>query len=172
MPRFDPPGLDAYLEEEKAQTNIRGKEIIDRIEKTLQKVIIDELKREMPEGDDWWTLGVPQAVRLKVSQKHEQDDRQRGGLEYYFDLIEYSKIALHNWELFQPILGYGTGGRDKQLSWMNFVNIKRNIVSHPSSAKTLTLDEISQLEEYERWLDERLADLAVAEPQASSAAVT
>jgi len=36
-----------YLQEEKAETNKRGKEIIDHIEVTLQKLIIEELKRNM-----------------------------------------------------------------------------------------------------------------------------
>jgi DGQHR domain-containing protein len=123
IPTFSPDGLDKYLADEKAETNTRGKSIIEFIEKTLQKIVIDELKSEMPEGEDWWILGVPKPVRQKVTQKYEDDDHQRGGYEYYFDLVDYPKIAHHNWTIFQPILGYGTGGKDKQLSWLNFVNL-------------------------------------------------
>jgi DGQHR domain-containing protein len=162
IPHFNPEGLDRYLADEKAETNTRGKEIIEGIERTLQKVVLDELKREMPDGDDWWTLGVPKTVRLKVMQKYEEDDRQRGGYECYFDLIDYPKIAAHRWELFQPILGYGTGGKEKQLSWLNFINLKRNIVAHPSSGKTLTIDELNQLEEYTAWLTQKIGELANA----------
>jgi DGQHR domain-containing protein len=170
IPSFNPEGLDKYLDEEKAETNTRGKEIIDQIEKTLQNVVLDELKREMPDGDDWWTLGVPKAVRLKVMQKYEEDDRQRGGYECYFDLIDYPKIASHKWELFQPILGYGTGGKEKQLSWLNFVNLKRNIVSHPSSGKTLTIDELSQIEQYGHWLNQRINELTNGTTHTTAAA--
>lgn len=160
IPSFNPEGLDRYLAEEKAETNTRGKSVVESIEKTLQKVVIDELKREMPEGEDWWTLGVPKAVRLKVTQKYEEDDHQRGGYEYYFDLIDYQKIALAQWSLFQTILGYGTGNKEKQVSWINYVNLKRNIVSHASSGKTLSADELNQLENYERWLTQRIGEMA------------
>ena len=159
IPTFNPDGLDEYLSDEKAETNTRGKSIIEFIEKTLQKIVLDELKSEMPEGEDWWILGVPKPVRQKVTQKYEEDDHQRGGYEYYFDLVDYPKIAQHNWQVFQPILGYGTGGKDKQLSWLNFVNLKRNIAYHASSAKTLTIDELSQLEQYAEWLRQRKGEL-------------
>ena len=159
IPTFDPDGLEKYLTDEKAETNTRGKGVVESIEKTLQRVIVEELKREMPEGEDWWTLGVPKPVRLKVTAKYEEDDHSRGGYEYYFDLVDYPKIALHQWNLFQPLLGYGTGGKDKQLSWMNFVNLKRNIVSHASSGKTLSADDLNQLEQYEQWLTQKLSDM-------------
>jgi DNA sulfur modification protein DndB len=159
---FNPEGLDKYLAEEKAETNTHGKSVVESIEKMLQNVVIDELKREMPEGEDWWTLGIPKAVRLKVTQKYEEDDHQRGGYEYYFDLIDYQKIALGQWPLFQSILGYGNGSKEKQLSWVNYVNLKRNIVSHASSGKTLSMDELHQLEEYERWLTQKIGEMASA----------
>jgi DGQHR domain-containing protein len=154
IPGFNPPGLDQFLQQEKAQTNVRAKEIIDDIERRLQKVILEELRREC--GDDesgWWMLGVPKTVRLKVSQRFEEEGGQRGGKENYFDLIDYSKIATQNWQLLEPILAYGkTGSKDKRLSWLNFVNEKRNVVAHPSAAVTLTLEELAQLEEYHSWL--------------------
>ena len=95
IPSFNPEGLDRYLADEKAETNTQGKSIIESIEKTLQKIVLDELKSEMPEGEDWWILGVPKPVRQKVIQKYEENDHQRGGYEYYFELVDYSKIALH-----------------------------------------------------------------------------
>jgi DGQHR domain-containing protein len=172
IPSFNPEGLDKYLAEEKDETNTRGKSVIEFIEKTLQKIVLDELMSEMPEGEDWWLIGVPKLVRQKVTQKYEDDDHQRGGYEYYFDLIDYPKIALHNWQIFQPILGYGSGGKEKQLSWLNFVNLKRNIVSHASSGKTLTIEELDQLEQYGEWLRQKKGELmdtihGAAEPHGS-----
>jgi hypothetical protein len=159
IPEFNPPLLDQFLQQEKAQTNIRAKEIIDRIERKLQDVVLEELRRECGEDEaGWWMVGVPKPVRLKVSQRFEEEGGLRGGKEHYFDLIDYSKIALQNWQLFESILAYGkTGSKEKRLSWLNFVNEKRNIVSHPSSAVTLTLDELGQLEEYERWMDAQIS---------------
>jgi hypothetical protein len=35
---------------------------------------------------------------------------------------------------------------------MDFINEKRKIVAHPSSAVTLSLEDLSQLQEYDKWL--------------------
>jgi DGQHR domain-containing protein len=156
IPDFNPPGLEQFIQQEKAQTNANAKDIIDHIERTLQRVILEELRRECGQDESgWWMLGIPKAVRLKVSQKFEEEGGQRGGKEYYFDLIDYSKIALENWKLFEPLLAYGKSGssKEKRLSWLNFVNEKRKIVAHASAAVTLTFEDVAQLEEYKRWLD-------------------
>ena len=79
---FDPPGLREFMETEKAQTNIKAKAIIDRIEKILQTTILEELRREF--GSDktqWWTEGIPKSIRTKVSLRSEEDDFKRGGKE-------------------------------------------------------------------------------------------
>jgi DGQHR domain-containing protein len=158
IPSFNPSGLDQFIQQEKAQTNIRGKEIIDRIERTLQKVVLEELREECGEDESgWWMLGVPKPVRLKVSERFEQDEGKRGGKENYFDLIDYAKIALQNWATFEPILAYEkTGNKEKRIHWLNVINEKRNIISHPSSAITLTVEDLAALEGYERWLDAKL----------------
>jgi DNA sulfur modification protein DndB len=157
IPDFAPSGLDEFIQQEKAQTNIRGKEIIDHIERTLHKVVLEELRRECGEEETgWWMTGVPQPVRLKVSERFEKDEGKRGGKENYFDLIDYSKIALQNWPLFEPILAYEkSGSKEKRVHWLNVVNEKRNIVSHPSAAITLTVADLSTLEDYYRWLTEK-----------------
>lgn len=159
IPTFNPPKLDEFLELEKAQTNRQAKEIIDRIETTLQKVVLEELRREItgPDESQWWMDGVPKTVRLKVAQRLEDDDGKRGGRENYFDLIDYRLIALDNWGIFEPILAYGKiGNKDKKTGWMAFINEKRKIVSHASSAVTLSLEDLSRLQEYENWLSQRI----------------
>jgi DNA sulfur modification protein DndB len=151
---FNPQGLDQFIQQEKAQTNIRGKEIIDRIERTLQKVVLEELRSECGEEETgWWMTGVPKPVRVKVSQRFEEDEGKRGGKENYFDLIDYAKIAVENWDTFEPILAYEKAGKkEARIHWMNVVNEKRNIVSHPSAAITLTIEDLALLEEYDHWL--------------------
>lgn len=158
IPSFNPTGLDKFLEDEKSQTNRHAKEVIDRIETTLQKVVLEELKREMTGPDDqWWFDGVPKAVRLKVTQRLEEDEGKRGGRENYFDLIDYRHIALDNWAIFESLLAYGkSGNKEKKTSWMSFINEKRKIVSHASSAVMLSEEDLSQLKEYERWLTEQV----------------
>lgn len=159
IPQFNPKGLNEYIELEKAQTNLRAKEIIDRMEKALQQLILEELKREFGADDNqWWMLGIPKQARLKVTQRFEEEDGKRGGREYYFDLIDYRTIAVNNWTIFEKILAYGkSGNKEKRTSWMSDLNEKRKVVSHASSAVTIGLDELEQLQEYERWFNAQLA---------------
>lgn len=162
---FNPEGLEKYLEQEKAQTNSRSKEIIDRIETTLQKVVLEELRREF--GDDesgWWIEGVPKTVRVEVGKRYEDDDAKRGGKENYFDLIHYRKIATDHWDLFSEILGFGKkgAGKDRATAWMGELNEKRKIVSHASSAISLSLEDLAQLQEYEETLTEKISGRAPA----------
>ncbi len=162
---FNPEGLEKYLEQEKAQTNRRSKEIIDRIETTLQKVVLEELRREF--GDDesgWWIEGVPKTVRVEVGKRYEDDDAKRGGKENYFDLIHYRKIATDHWDLFSDILGFGKkgAGKDRATSWIGELNEKRKIVSHASSAISLSLEDLAQLQEYEATLTEKISGRAPA----------
>lgn len=153
IPLFNPPGLEKYLEEEKAQTNKKAKEIIDRIEKNLNNVVLDELRTEFgTEESEWWMLGVPKAIRKKVTDRFEDDDGKRGSKEYYIDLIHYREIVVNNWQLFEPILAFGkTGNKEKRTAWMVYINSIRNIVSH-HAGKSVSLEELSQLQEYDEWL--------------------
>ncbi|MDQ5825663.1 MAG: DGQHR domain-containing protein [Chloroflexota bacterium] len=158
IPSFDPPGLAEFIRQEKAQTNIKAKAIVDRIETTLQRVILDELKREYgADESQWWMLGIPKPVRLKVTQRFEDDDGKRGGREYYFDLIDYRDIAHLNWNVFEPILAYGKGGsKDKRTSWMSFINERRKLVAHASAAMSVSIEDLNELELYDKWLEEQI----------------
>jgi DNA sulfur modification protein DndB len=160
LPEFDPPGLAEFMQLEKAQTNVRAKEIIDRIEVALQNTVLEELRREFgPAESEWWMLGVPQKTRTRVSQLFEEADGKRGGKEYYFNLIDYRAIIMHNWELFQPLFAYGkkNAGKDKGTSWLNTLNERRNVVAHASSAVTLSFEQLEELEEIDRWLTSSLS---------------
>ena len=154
---FSPPGLDEYLEAEKEKTNQRSGETIRHIETTLQSFIVEELMQEYPDGDNWWILGVPKEVRKKAMEKYEEDDRRRGVKEAYFDLIDYKYIAVHNWSVFEKVLAYGSkGNKEKRLGWLDFVNEKRKVVMHASSGITLSISDLTQLQEYEKWLDAQI----------------
>ncbi len=168
IPSFSPEGLDKFLEEEEAETNSRGKEILASLEKMLLTSVVAELKQEMSE--DWWVVGVPKPVRLKVMQRFEDDDGQRGGREFYFDLVDYQKIAMQNWDLLGPLLGYGAGGKEKRLKWLDFVNARRNMLAHVSSGKTLSIEDLAQLELYETWLKQNLSAPGNADQGSAAAA--
>ena len=173
LPSFNPEGLERYLEEEKTQTNSKAKDVIDRIERSLQRAVLEELKREFgPEDSGWWIEGVHKSIRLEVGKRFEEGDGKRGSKEHYFDLIHYRKIAMDKWELFQNILAFGKkgAGKDKGTSWMNFVNEKRKIISHASSAISLSIQDLMELQDYEGRLDQQLAARSTSESEESGVA--
>lgn len=155
IPSFDPPGLKEFVETEKAETNQQAKAIINRIETTLQRTILEELRREFgPDESQWWIEGVPRAVRKSATTQYEDDDGKQGGKEFYFNLIDYRNIALHNWPLFEALLGNGKPNisKDKRTSWITEVNENRKIVFHASAGRSVSLEQLASLEQYDRWL--------------------
>jgi hypothetical protein len=155
IPTFDPPGLEEFMKLEKAETNRKAKEIIDRMEITLQETVLDELRREYNvDGAQWWIDGIPRTVRTKVAVRFNEDDGRRGGQEYYLDLIDYRTIIQQNWQLFESLLGYGKSNtsKDKRTAWLNELNDLRRIVAHASAGRAVTLEQLAQLEVYDSWL--------------------
>jgi DGQHR domain-containing protein len=162
FPKFSPPGLDEFIKSEKEQTNLKAKQVIDRIEVLLKKVVMDELKQEFTtDANAWWQEGIPKAIRLEVTKRQESDDNHRGTREAYFDLIDYRNVALANWTIFQNLLGFGkkNESKDKQTRWMVEVNDWRNQVAHASSGVMLRADSLAELEEYEEWLKKKITSV-------------
>jgi DNA sulfur modification protein DndB len=152
---FSPPGLDEFLNSEKEQTNLRAKQIIDRIELALKNLVTDKLRQSFStDSNSWWQEGVPKTVRLDVTKRQESDDNRRGAKEAYFDLIDYRNIALSNWLIFNTVLGFGkkNESKDKQTKWIVEVNEWRNQVAHASSGVNLHIDSLARLELYAKWL--------------------
>ncbi len=170
VPTFEPPGLDAFLAQEKAETNVKAKAIIDRMEGTLQSIVLEEVRREFgPDESKWWTLGVPKTVRQKASQAFEDDDRARGSIENYLNLIDYKKIALRHWALLGSVVGCVEDGRgkDRQTKWIDFLNDQRKIVAHASSGRSVSIENLGKLEDYDRWLARQ--QVGAEEPEDSDA---
>lgn len=160
VPSFNPHGLDIFIETERAETNTRAWAIVEHVEKVLQEIVVEMLQKAYDADDmQWWFRGVPKSIRVKVTQRQQEDDNSRGGVERYFDLIDYRDIVSQQWQLFGPILGYGKANvsKDKRTAWIVDVNEARKIVAHASSGRSVSLEELSQLQEYNKWLDEQVA---------------
>jgi DNA sulfur modification protein DndB len=161
-PLFSPVGLDDYLRSEKEQTNLKAKQVIDRIEVMVKKVVVEELKQEFSTDENaWWQEGVPKSIRLEVAKRQENDDNRRGGRDAYFDLIDYRSIVLANWTIFQSLLGFGkkNESKDKQTKWMVEVNEWRNQVAHASSGVMLRTEDLAKVEDYEEWLKNKTTSI-------------
>jgi DGQHR domain-containing protein len=155
IPEFDPPGLQQALEEERAQTTNRARDIILEIESLLQRIVLAELKAEYTDGElDWWFRGVPKSVRKQVDDRINEDQGQRGGREENLDLIHYRERATYRWSLFQRLLGYGKGSqsKDARTTWIVDVNETRKNVMHASRGATVSVDQLGRLEGYREWL--------------------
>ncbi len=89
---------------------------------------------------------------------YEDDDAKRGGKEFYFDLIDYREIISYQWTIFSKLFGYGKGNvaKEKRTSWINYVNEIRKIVAHGSSGRSVTLEQLAELEIYEKWLNNQI----------------
>jgi DGQHR domain-containing protein len=162
IPSFNPQGLADFMEQEKAQTNLRAKLIADNIEKMLQRSILEDLRREFGlDESQWWIQGVPKNVRKRATDRYEEDDAKRGGKEFYIDLIDYRAIIAQHWTLFGGIFGYGSAkmAKDKRTQWISDVNDIRRIVAHASSGRTVTLEQLAELEGYEQWLTAQLSSI-------------
>ena len=158
---FNPHGLDEFIRDEKAQTNHHAKEIIDRIEVSLQRFVLDRIKEEFGiDADQWWVSGIPTAVRKSASSRWEDDNGNRGAREYYLDLIDYRMIIQANWSIFQTSLGYGKiNGKDNKTKWLVEINEARKIVAHASSGKTVSFEQLEQLRLIDEWLRIQLETL-------------
>jgi DGQHR domain-containing protein len=158
IPDFNPTGLDKFLEEERAQTNKNAREIVDYIEITLQRLVLEELQREFgPDQSQWWILGIPKQIRVEATKRWEDDNRSRGEPWFYFDLIDYRKIAVANWTIFQYILGYGKGSKDRRTGWIKYVSDIRNSLAHVSSGVSISIDQLNQLQEHKEWLKTKIS---------------
>ncbi len=159
FPQFNPPGLLDWIESRKKNYNDEGRGIIERIETTLQKHVLQILKSEYDsDPDSWWWEGVPKTVRKKVDDRMNESDGKTGGKEQNFDLIHYREIILLHWELFKDLFAYVSagGGKEKQTHWIVDVGEMRNIVMHPSRQQVLSTQNLATLKEYEEWLRSRI----------------
>lgn len=159
IPFFSPAGLQDFVETEKAETNAKAQAITEQIEKALKKTIVAILKEQFgAEENQWWVAGVPQTMRVRVTERYERDDGQRGGKEHYFDLIDYRDIISAHWDLFGGLLGFGktSSSKEKRTSWIKDVNEIRKIWAHASSGRSVSLEQLAQLEEYIGWLTAKL----------------
>ena len=147
---FEPPGLREDLELQNAKTNEQAYAMIQRIEKRLKKIVMSALREEF-DGESWWYEGVPQGIRTKAVERKEEE-KGIGEREDYLDILDFRRIALHNWQVFQDIVSYGSGNKEKKTNWMVQLNALRKIVMHPGKAQSINWDQLATLKEYEGWL--------------------
>ena len=152
FPDFMNAGLENYLKDRKSQSNETAKIILPEIQLIVADYLISTLKKEFGEEEtEWWSQGVPRAIRQKVVQRRE-DDPDRPPFEKCFDLIDYKKVILDNWKLFGDKYSRGKGNKNTKMSWMDELNTIRRKVAHPERGR-VTIDELKFLNEILSWLE-------------------
>ena len=158
---FAPAGLAEWKRRVKADTNAQARGIIDKMEKCIQDRVLRGLKDEFDDLglDQWWYKGVPKNVRKKVRDRIEEAG---GGIrERSFDLLHYEAIIRSQWMIFRSMFAYGDRkniGKEAGTAWIREIADWRNKVMHPSRRDYLSLEELSKLEHYQRWLMGKLSD--------------
>ena len=158
---FDPPGLNEFLQRERAQTTTRAFEEIQTIESILQATVISELKSEFGTDESaWWFPAVPKSVRKKVDDRINEDGGKKGGREANFDLIDYREMIHQNWLLFEGRLARGKGAKDNRTKWISEINELRKPVMHASKGTTLpiTEEQLSVLQDTREWLQNQVTN--------------
>lgn len=165
---FHPEGLDKWIALQKQETNKITKDLIDKIEISLQGFIVEELKTQYGINEEkWWYDGVPSTIRTKVTNRMEDEKNKRGGKEFYFDLIDYKKIIVENWAIFEDVFAFGKGNKEKRTEWIDFANETRKIVAHASSGKTVSTEDCNKVKEYSDWLERQINSTILIEQEDS-----
>jgi DGQHR domain-containing protein len=162
-PTFNPPGLEDFIEREKAQTTGKAFAEIQGIEQILQATILDELKSEFGSDESqWWFSAIPKSVRKKVDDRINEEGGKKGGRQENFDLVDYREIVTANWTLFENLLAKGKGNKEAKTKWIVEVNELRKPVMHASKGQSLPISEeqLAQLQEVHRWLETQVGNQA------------
>lgn len=152
-PKFEPPGLSEWIEDQKSGANEEAVRILDRMELTLQEEVLETLRKQFGSDErQWWFSGVPYGVRKKVDDRINESGGEFPDRDKNFDLIDYRSIMLENWPLFDQRFGHGEGNKDKRSAWIADCNKIRNIAKHPSKRQVVTREQIARLRKYDEWL--------------------
>jgi hypothetical protein len=54
IPAFNPAGLDEFFRRQSEKTNIRAKVVLDRIERLVQSLVVQELKQNFSADPEAW----------------------------------------------------------------------------------------------------------------------
>ncbi len=132
-PEFNPPELERYRQSRDVEgTNEAQKKILS-IERMLFKHVIGTLKQHYgPDGNEWWTKGVPLEIRKKCMAEWEENNEQ-GEKEQQLYLINYIQICQRNWDLFKDTISLDDSDKSNRRAmtrWIKEINDMRQVAAH------------------------------------------
>lgn len=149
------PPIVRKAEKEKEEVAVSGEtgtSVIIGFERVIRYFITEELKSFF--GDEWFTQGVPEDIRINW-QKRKADDERVGRLAEenlinYADFSDYQVIILRNWKnVFSRFF------RDKDQTRVRFDDLN-NFRKPAMHARILLDDEIGHAKITIRWIRNRI----------------
>ena len=125
-----------------------------RILFVLENVVRDLLVKrfEEKEGADWFEVMVSSQMKLKVTQRKEQESRNQwhtgrnAGAVFYLDFGDLSKLITTHWSLFEDLLPSQAWVQSR----LEEAERSRNVIAHTN---VLSAEEVGRLELYLRdWI--------------------
>jgi hypothetical protein len=99
--------------------------------------------------------GVPRSIKSKIAKRREDDNGKLGDREAYFDFLDYRAVIQENWDIFSSLMGYGkvNASKARRTGWIAELNEVHKIVANPSSGRSVSFDQLAEIEGYQRWLE-------------------
>jgi DGQHR domain-containing protein len=147
-PAFKTPELQNYLDSRDKEGTTIAHNLIDEINLTVHKDVLDQLKKSYPNGEEWW-LKVPLNTRKKCDEHWNNDNGAKNRWQY-LSLADYQTIVTSNWELFDKRYDFGDKGKSSKkadkVSWIGHVNKIRQTTHHPEKG-LISKDEVAWIKE-------------------------
>jgi len=125
--------INAILNKSIIKTRAYCRNLVICIEKTLHKLILDELKKKY--NETWWTDGISNDLRIKIASNYEQNNCV-GVKEDYTYLLDLLNIWLRksNYTWLKQIPPFCNFPNNKKTvkSDMQKINLIRNKLMHPT----------------------------------------
>jgi len=162
FPLFKPDGLSEYIESRDKNATAEARDLLDNIERALNKHVIGTLKATLGRDDSgWWYEGIPKAMRLRILGEINEEGRD-SPKDSRFTLIDYRTLIGDHWVLLRDTLAQGkaTESKEKRTLWLARVNEIRKLAAHPTKG-TAKFEDVQYLREQWNWLQAQLSEMRI-----------
>ena len=150
-PKFNPVGLQQYLDSLDLEGTKDAANKILEIHKKLYEYVVTTLKKHFgSREEEWWVNGIPLKIRQECVSLWEEKDRD-GEVHSTLYLSHYESICKYgqNWEIFKDVISLDEKdkkNKNKNTKWMREINNFRQITAHPERGP-LNKTQVSRVNE-------------------------
>ena len=135
-PKFNPVGLQHYLDSLDVEGTKDAANKILELHKKLYEYVVTTLKKHFGSSEDeWWVNGIPLKIRIECASLWEEKNRD-GEVHSTLYLSHYETICKYgqNWEIFKDVISLDEKdkkNKNKNSKWIWELNNLRQITAHP-----------------------------------------